>query len=1140
MTHAFRLRCLGAPALFTVAGEQVGFRTRKHLALLVRLALEPGKQFTRDYLADLLWPTAAPKLANHSLAQGLSVIKAKIAREAVVLRRSTVGLAAGWIDVDVTHLASNDVSIDGPFLDALQIESARPFEDWKDEYRARLIPQIRDCLVRQMDAARRIGDFPTVQRHAERLQDVDPLAEEAIRGIMEARAWASDRSGALKAFARYEAKLDEELGAKPGPELVRMADLLRDGRRPTGARPVPGYPPPRTDRRFEPETLIGREHEFSVLSDAWQEVRRKSPRIVVVTSDPGLGKTTLVNAFASSCQLDGAIVARAQAYDAERELPFAVLGELVKQLAAQRAIGEADPEALSELTRISSEVLRQFPGVPKPVEWAPELMPLRIADAFLKTIAAAAATNPLLLVVDDVHAADNASIAVLHSVARKLTATRVLLIFTGRPSELRLSGPPWALMSDASIEHLSALDLEALTDEAATKVVRSIAVAFGGGEPPTERILRASGGNPLAIELLTREWAARGAASLLRDLESLNTQPVPTIGIPRAIGVVFDRQCRRLESHVRSTLDLAAVLGRRLPEVDLYAAIELSPGQAAASLSRLREEGYLREVSGDLEFRNELIRAQAYYAVAGPIRQHLHRRVAELLAIKHLQDNDKTICLEIAWHHLRGGDVARALEPAFDGADAVLAVGAPHGAEEILSTIARLDRDLEQNSRLRLLLAKALIDQSKAEQAIPIIEALAGSETLTLHEQAEVAMMRASAEFLLSRGLGQKYCEAAKVALEAAWRTEDAMLIGQALFECARAAGEDGATDLFRIADAGADELARRVDLEEIPMATLAKAYCRFLLGDPQETEKQLRRVLRTSGSNANAAQLALIHSGLGLSNHFMANLEEASREYVTALELSQKVGDDSRLCTVAANLCTVLMSRGDYDEAVSYGLLSVKYGQSCCSSYLLVAYTNLIDPYMLLGQETAARDCLEKARGWMGPERRWRLRLQFLSEASSFALIQGNLGLAMDLISQLEGVAREREIAIPMAGTYWKLRAFKMAQLGRWDEAYATVSSLAQSWRNSMVFSYLDMVAVKAWLERMQEGKPKPETTQDLEIFARLGAVGKRQLLSLQGFLEPYSFRRNNSQESIANLPSAHASQRSAVEVTLLARGKN
>src|SRR5207249_2672732 len=186
--------------------------------------------------------------------------------------------------------------------------------------------------------------------------------------------------------------------------LVWIADLLPVGPRPPARPATPGYPPERADRRFEPETLIGREREFSVLYDAWLEARRKNPRIVVVTSDPGVGKTTLVNAFASSCQMDGAVVARAQAYDAERDLPFAVLGELVKQLAAQRAIGSADPEALSELTRISGEILRQFPGVPKPVEWAPELTPLRIADAFLKTVSAAAADSPMILVVDDLHA----------------------------------------------------------------------------------------------------------------------------------------------------------------------------------------------------------------------------------------------------------------------------------------------------------------------------------------------------------------------------------------------------------------------------------------------------------------------------------------------------------------------------------------------------------------------------------------------------------------------------------------------------------------------------------------------------------------------------------------------------------------
>src|SRR5436190_3335532 len=437
MTQSFRLHCLGTPALFTTAGEQVPFRTRKHLALLIRLALESGKQFTRDYLADLLWPDAPPKHANHSLAQGLSVIKAKIAREAVIIKRATVGLATGWIDIDVLHLSNGEVAINGPFLEGFEISGARPFEDWKDEYRVRLIPQVRDCLVRQMDAARRIGDFPTVEKHATRLQDLDPLSEEGIRGVMEARAWASDRSSALKAFARYETRLAEELGAKPGTELVRMADLLRDGRRSPSRPAVVGSPPERADRRFEPETLIGREREFSVLYDAWLDARRKLPRIVVVTSDPGVGKTTLVNAFASTCQMVGAVVARAQAYDAERELPFVVLGELVKQLATQRAIGSADPEALSELTRISSEILKAFPGVPKPVEWSPELTPLRIADAFLKTVVAATVDGAVMLVVDDIHAADNASIAILHAVARKVVDNRVLIVLGGRTSELR-------------------------------------------------------------------------------------------------------------------------------------------------------------------------------------------------------------------------------------------------------------------------------------------------------------------------------------------------------------------------------------------------------------------------------------------------------------------------------------------------------------------------------------------------------------------------------------------------------------------------------------------------------------------------------------------------------------------------------
>src|SRR2546427_3225465 len=77
------------------------------------------------------------------------------------------------------------------------------------------------------------------------------------------------------------------------------------------------------------------------------------------------------------------------------------------------------------------------------------------------------------------------------------------------------------------------------------------------------------------------------------------------------------------------------------------------------ALARLTEEGLLREVRGELEFRNELIRAQAYYSIAASLRQQLHKRVADLLAARTSTEG-KGSALEIAWQYLRGGDPASA------------------------------------------------------------------------------------------------------------------------------------------------------------------------------------------------------------------------------------------------------------------------------------------------------------------------------------------------------------------------------------------------------------------------------------------------------------------------------------------------
>src|SRR5438128_3355505 len=732
---------------------------------------------------DLLWRNAPSHLARHSLAQALSVLKEKVGREHLVVQRATVALGEGAVQADVSRLDVCDLQIRGAFLDGFEVPAAAAFEQWKDEWRAKLGPRIRDCLVKQMDAGRRIGDYATVERHALVLHELDPLSEDAVRGLMEARAWVGDRTNALKAFGRFEVDLAAELGAKPSADLARVADLLREGRRAAPRPQAAEQKPERQERRFEAETLIGRERDFARLYDAWLEVRRRTPRIVVMTGDPGVGKTTLTNAFVSTCQMEGAVVARAQAYDAERELPFAILAELIKQLTLQRAIGAADPEALSELSRVSPEIFNVFPGVPKPVEWSAEVIPLRLADAFLKAVVAATDESPLVLVVDDIHAADNASAAILHVMARKLPRTRLLLILTGRTNELRSTAAPSALVSDTSVAAMQTVELEPLSPDAAERLVAAVAARGGGvvGEVPCARIVRAGNGNALALELLTREWVAHGSSSLLSDVEALNTQPVANLGIPRAIGAVFERQVRRLDTAQRAALALAAVLGRRLADLPLYVVVGLTLAGAADALPRLREEGFLREVHGGLEFRNELIRAEAYYSVAAPARQHLHRQVGEMLVARKREER-QPFNLEIAWHFLRGRDPVRALTYALEGADAALPVGAPSESEQVLLALLQQPCAKQHTGRIQVLLARALLDQSKADDALPFLAALIDDTSLKAWTLAEVTQMRAAAIYLVNQDSGQSHRDAAAQALAAANSTHDAELIGRTLF----------------------------------------------------------------------------------------------------------------------------------------------------------------------------------------------------------------------------------------------------------------------------------------------------------------------------------------------------------------------
>jgi DNA-binding SARP family transcriptional activator len=141
------LRCLGQPALFTATGEPIRFRTRKHLALLVYLAVE-ARSHRRDRLAELLWPKVSASEARHSLATALSTLRPRLGLEGLESGRDHVRLAPGRVVLDLERLQSGDVlgsEVTGPlevaaFLEGFDIIDSAEFTHWKDRQQARLLP----------------------------------------------------------------------------------------------------------------------------------------------------------------------------------------------------------------------------------------------------------------------------------------------------------------------------------------------------------------------------------------------------------------------------------------------------------------------------------------------------------------------------------------------------------------------------------------------------------------------------------------------------------------------------------------------------------------------------------------------------------------------------------------------------------------------------------------------------------------------------------------------------------------------------------------------------------------------------------------------------------------------------------------
>lgn len=914
------LRCLGSPELRAPGGEPIRFRTKKHLALLVYLAVESRQPQRRERLADLLWPEASPSEGRHSLATALSVIRGKLGPRTFESTRETVRFVAPDLEVDLDRLARGEVLGDdlvpplemGGFLDDFEVTRAPEFVLWRELRRAHWFPAIRRAFVALMDRCRRTGDFARIEPLADRLLTLDELSEDAIRAKMEGRAFAGDRMSALRTFQDWRRKLEQELGASPSPLVEGMALRLRQrGFEPPGTSHVPTVP---TDQ-WRDRAFVGRGSQYRVAYERWELTGGGQGRHVLLLGDSGIGKTTLAERLVTAAGLEGAVSSRVQCYEVEREIPYAAVGTLVRGMLDRPGASGTPPEWLAELARTVPAVRQRFAHLPPARESEGEAARLRLTEAVHQLASAIAEEHPLILVVDDVHLTDDASVAVLHLLMRRTQEQRIMIVLTAREPELARSPHASRLMDVRRALALEPVELPPLTDEEMGQVVAALADSAGRSLPPAVRraLLRASAGIPMVAELLFDDWRTHGDQCLALAIGAMTVDAHGEAG-QQVFHQVLDRVFQNLSPVARAVLNLAAILGDRLNDLSMYELADLTLAQTLVGMSELNALRILRDGGREMEFRNELLRGYAYLAVPSPLRRALHGLIADRLLAAE-QKGEAIPGLMLAWHCYRAGRAEQAEPYLLRGSREAMNRGASFETELALQS-AMGSLSAERRPRAKLLLCETLQQQSRWEESL--VEARESANWPTELQTARAAFeLRGKAATLSNVTNSSRLIQIAIDIMRGSADLESRLPAIRAASQLAVYLGDcEASVEALRQGAEMADQATDVITRADITTSIAAIAWTTKQLRQYPELRSSLTRLsVECSAAGIESETKFSLENARGCLEATAGNYSGALTAFELAHTIAKRIGDDERQGFSAANIAMCLGRLGNYEE---------------------------------------------------------------------------------------------------------------------------------------------------------------------------------------------------------------------------------
>ena len=794
--------------------------------------------------------------------------------------------------------------------------------------------------------------------------------------------------------------------------------------------------------RATAQLVVGRREPLARLEEAWAGASAGGPRVVVVSGDPGIGKTTLAGELALRVHAGGATVLYGR-WDEEGLAPYQAIREALGTYAAatpRRLLRQDIARHADELARLLPDVGARIGGVRPPLAQDPDAERLRLFEAVRDWLEAIAGRRPLLLVLDDLQWAERSSLLLLRHLFDSPPGAHSLIVLTVRDGEVEGMGPLHTLGSFEDSSAVERIDVEGLDEEAVAEMVaHALGPVAAEDEESARWLTDETAGNPLFVhEILGGLDPADPAGALVRARDRL----------PERVHDAVRWRLGRLTPDTNDTLAAASFVGEEFSLDVLATTLDRQVIDLRVQLDDAVRAGVVRESdSHRLAFTHAVVRRALQDDIAPDRAAELHRRIAGALAGGTAGAPSAP---EIAHHYLRAADPSTAAlavrwgraaadqarrETAFEGAVAflsrVLEVHDRYGAAGANGDGARA-RELA--CELRLDLAEA---HDRAGEFI--------ARDRRHLEAAEIARQTDRTDHFTRAALGYggrlpaapPPNPTARRLLDEALRRlapTDSRARALTLARLAHVVHADAPHDERKVIADEAEAMARRLDAPVVLASVLGSRV--LALDGPDDVDEHLdigAEVMRI-GRQTGDADLVLQGARARIHPLFVVGAHDAAKDLAgTFSELAASVRDPDhlRLATMWRTMWAALEGRFDEAEAEA-DQLRVRLGVAGHSQVTTIHFVQMFVVRWLRGTLAAARPTVEAGRHANSDVITWWV-LQAWTEAGT-----GDVDTARAMLADTP----TSEIAAADPGYQWMLAvvgaAVTAASVGdpRWAEA--------------------------------------------------------------------------------------------------------